>query len=661
MRKKIAFYLSVLFFLLAGSTGYIHALNSVYNRPNPLMDYVPQELGIYDGMYSELNETDCRFCHGNSLADRHHATPTVIENRQCIPCHEIIVEAPGVVVIHDCLTSGCHSQGDLIDNGWHHLTDLSESDNCVACHNPNLIAEISPLRDFGMYPPSVVTPTPFSCENCHWGQEVSGGHPSTNDHVNMWDDYIGSYEYGKEISGNFDTHHMGFYGNVATDCYNCHSLNPDDLSWDPYDENLIRYCERCHDISTLHTIGPHVQDTPGWEAAGFHIGGSTDPTDVDPSAYRTFLADEQCFGCHGDDIIDPPPPPSELPAIDTSAAGIVPNHGSWGSNVTLRGENFGEEQYSGYMVQFSKDGSGSWISMPIIGWTDTLIEFFIPNIDDGNYEVRVLTPAGESNKVNFALINDPAEIDIDPSFGPCGQWIDVDATLGIFGPNQSEMYDSYNGVHHVVDFVATSGTYTATNYNNWSDGSFRVRFYKFFEDGIDPNTGIRNYVQDDGTGSCPDEPSILVCDGLSLGVYAMYVKTIYFGDDDGSGGLSCGDTIFQIATTEQNYFNLNDDMMIYGINPKQIERKKILRVIGINFGPTQGGTEVRIGTKNQAKNLDYGKGRLLSTIKLWSSTKIKVKITVPLAWEGSNRFVWVEQPGTFKSNFKKLVILVPLP
>lgn len=42
-----------------------------YNRPNPLMDYVPQETGIYDTVYWELEEHHCRGCHGNSLADRH--------------------------------------------------------------------------------------------------------------------------------------------------------------------------------------------------------------------------------------------------------------------------------------------------------------------------------------------------------------------------------------------------------------------------------------------------------------------------------------------------------------------------------------------------------------------------------------------------------------
>jgi hypothetical protein len=34
-----------------------------HNRPDPLMDYVPQEKGMYDTVYSELAVEDCRGCH----------------------------------------------------------------------------------------------------------------------------------------------------------------------------------------------------------------------------------------------------------------------------------------------------------------------------------------------------------------------------------------------------------------------------------------------------------------------------------------------------------------------------------------------------------------------------------------------------------------------
>ena len=91
--KKYLALASVLIVLLA-TAGTLWAeqsttLNSTYNRPNPLMDYVPQEYGIYDTHYKFLDEDDCRFCHGNSTADRHHYSDMVLIFGQCTPCHNV--------------------------------------------------------------------------------------------------------------------------------------------------------------------------------------------------------------------------------------------------------------------------------------------------------------------------------------------------------------------------------------------------------------------------------------------------------------------------------------------------------------------------------------------------------------------------------------------
>jgi hypothetical protein len=45
-----------------------------YNRPLPQLDYAPQEIGTDDTRYDFLTTADCRDCHGDSLADRHHYT-----------------------------------------------------------------------------------------------------------------------------------------------------------------------------------------------------------------------------------------------------------------------------------------------------------------------------------------------------------------------------------------------------------------------------------------------------------------------------------------------------------------------------------------------------------------------------------------------------------
>ena len=253
------------------------------------MDYVPQEEGNYDTVYSQLAESDCRSCHGSSVADRHH-----VLGLECLQCHD--VHGADVMVVRDCMTSGCHSWGDVDTNGWHHNNVVSESGNCTACHNPALLSQNSPAGCISEDDIIVLDmlPTPFACQNCHWAQSVTvGGHPTLNQ---------GSEPYGKEIQTSKDTHHMGFTGNVSEQCYICHSCSGtwDNISWDPCDPNLIRACESCHSKDSLHAI--HEFPSPsinGWEAIGFHVPpANEDETDLEPDTYRLFTADEVCRACH---------------------------------------------------------------------------------------------------------------------------------------------------------------------------------------------------------------------------------------------------------------------------------------------------------------------------------------------------------------------------
>lgn len=318
LNRKACVVLMALGFLFIGSAGQLWGLDAVYNRPLPKMDYAPQEIGMYDTRYDELSAADCRACHRNSLADRHHHTSLVLEQHTCSiesgGCHELLPDPPSVVVIRDCTTSGCHNWNDVLGGyGWHHNTDLSAPESCVSCHNPNLVGPIGPFVPFIEYPPSVVTPTPFMCENCHWEQDVvhrgwtegdpapsepDAGHPSTYHHYDPWGNFLGYHEYGRPILDNDDTHHMAFKGDIASQCATCHSKDPNDSSWDPYDPELIRYCEICHDQASLHTIFPHVGPPGtgggiavyGWEATGFHTGSGGSV----PTVYGPIQGVEQC-------------------------------------------------------------------------------------------------------------------------------------------------------------------------------------------------------------------------------------------------------------------------------------------------------------------------------------------------------------------------------
>ena len=422
--------------MVLGVSGMLLALcPEPYNRPAPVMDYVPQEIGIYDRTYQTLTESDCRDCHGSSTSDRHHNTPIVLRDQLCLTCHPTCERGSspdcpdGILIIRDCLTSGCHSWDDVgpLDeegtspNGWHHNTDLSAPRNCVRCHNPNLIGEIG---DFQTSSLEVGIPTPFSCENCHWEQAQwatqdpdNPGHPSTYDHFDVWGQFMGFHEYSRPISPRSETHHMGYKSGITSQCDKCHGTGPP-TGWD------ILYCETCHSVSTLHAIPSHVQDHNGWEAIGFHVPFSNDDcTDEGPTVYRTwqhtgpyapeavpgFETSDQYRGCHGDQYpTEPPPSGTCSPYIDTTPAGMTPICGSPGVIVTLIGECFGEEHR--YMtessVQFKKKPDGDvWFDMPILSWADTLIDFEIPYhfLSPGNYWVRVRTSSGHSNERVFSL------------------------------------------------------------------------------------------------------------------------------------------------------------------------------------------------------------------------------------------------------------------
>jgi hypothetical protein len=684
--KKFLFLAGVMALILA--TGTVWAIgDSAYNRPNPLMDYVPQENAILDTRYDSLEEADCRRCHGDSLADRHHYTEIVLIYNRCVDCHAVIPDPPGVVVTRDCVTSGCHSWDDVgvMDavgtppNGWHHNTDLSGSENCTACHDSNYVAEITPFSSFEDVVPSVVTPTPFSCENCHWDQEVVAadggfdgtkatdhlaGHPSTFEHFDQWGNDVGYYEYDKNILSNWDNHHMGIKGNVASACYKCHANDPNSGNWDPTDPELIRYCEICHDVSTLHTIFEHVgpaggdgTDTAvkGWVATDFHAPGSGDPVQ-----YRSFEANEQCFACHGDQVPTINLVVSVAPAITL----MDPRAGCPGGLITLTGTNFDPEgigRIVGREVQVKI--SGVWTNLvSVYSWTDLQVQFEIPawEMPPGNYRVRVWdgnrTPQAnkKSNEMVLTVKDCNSPTTITPDSGPCsGTKIALENPTGVgFGVAQDTISGAgaTDGVFRTIQVSASQGVnYVPLKIPTWNNAKVEFKFLDFFED-LDGD-----WLQDG------NEPSITWCDTLGLGTYNVKIKYIFYGDSDSSAGYSDGDMTYQVESSNPLIFELTDDPFITGLNHKQLAKAPTsrLRIIGANFGPTQlPGDEVRLGSL-KAYNADpFNKGKVFSVVKKWSNTKIVVKFFrgVPNAWKGKNKKVWVVKDGV-ASNAKKMTIL----
>ena len=311
MKRKVSIVSTVsLFLMFSGAVAVRAQVFCDYTRPDPLMDYVAQEMGIYDTLYEALRESDCRSCHTGTLLSEHHPTDAGAGD-DCQTCHPC--EAPQDCVERNCLTDGCHSWNDIQTNGWHHYTEESDSGNCGVCHELVPVEAFQPGVRFEDDPPTVSPPTPYSCENCHWCQEASTtgdpenpGHPSTYNHYDDWGNGVGFYEYDKPACSPYDSHHMGFWGNIVVNkCYICHGFGFDwenpGLDYDPGSRERIRPCERCHTPDTLHYIHNEYYDTSGkdcygWEAVGFHV----DETETEPDVYGCFtLAGyEMCSGCH---------------------------------------------------------------------------------------------------------------------------------------------------------------------------------------------------------------------------------------------------------------------------------------------------------------------------------------------------------------------------
>jgi hypothetical protein len=534
-KNKLFVGATIALLLVTVGLAWAYTPNKIYNRPVPLMDYAPQEIAIGDYLYSSLGEDDCRFCHGTSTADRHHYSELALTGF-CTPCHNITTTPPFVAVTRDCTTSLCH-KGDTLgplnairdnSNGWHHYTQESYVDECVACHDPGVLDRVvdDEYVPFAMYPPTVVTPSPYDCENCHWEQPViastttpvwsnydpqtnnpyalaqmgNAGHPNTFDHndpytaysqtgttAGYWNDY---FEYGKKIESNYDTHHMLSNGNVATDCERCHSMDPDNPSYIPTNPELIRYCETCHDIATLHAIEPHVGtggtgDPPavnGWEAAGFHIPDTSnaDTTDVAPTTYKIFTANEQCFGCHGTDLPTwLPEAPIASPIISDISTQVIACDGV----VTLTGNHFGDVKTTQRDVKIRLSSSVTWNVVPIMSWTSTQIEFEIPCwvYATGNYKVAVVTETGTSNLEDLQLGSGATVASISPTSGLCRETITVTGTD--FGTARDGVPAGQpDGIVKVVQVVSSSGTWQPTVYAGWSNTSFQFRWGDFFID-----------------------------------------------------------------------------------------------------------------------------------------------------------------------------------
>jgi hypothetical protein len=150
-----------------------------------------------------------------------------------------------------------------------------------------------------------------------------------------------------------------------------------------------------------------------------------------------------------------------------------------------------------------------------------------------------------------------------------------------------------------------------------------------------------------------NEPEVLSCDSLNVGTYSVYFKYLFYEDVGTTvGAYDVGDTLYQVETSNPIGYELTNEPGITGANPKALlVAGDVIKIIGINFGPTQNGNAfVYTGSLNQY-NLDTGK--LQDKVKAWSSTRVKIKVKAPAGYVGKKKFVWVVKDG-MKSNAYKI-------
>jgi len=533
MKQKHFFCLATVVLLLLGSALLIWGTPpyNAYHRPKPLMDFVPQDQGIYDTIYENFTESDCRDCHGAVTGALHRLTGPGLAGECSLPeCHGTGPPPPGTT--GSCVVPSCHGVGE--DAQRHHGSDLAASGQCTACHKPNLVGRLRAEAPM-VYYPNNLSPTPFSCQNCHWEDATKVTPPG----FRLW-----------------DLHHMDLVGDVYYNCFDCHAMATPDPDWDSTNPLLIRFCANCHTAAILHRI--HEGDTDGWEAVGFHVPPwNADPTDLEPDTYRQFTSAEKCVACHGGTPSGQPVLVPEVPVIDH----ISPHYGN-GQTIEIWGTGFGSSGPGSSIIFTPRAGN---TSNPVIivsrdprvgAWTNGYIDVSLyGSAPAGNYDTHVETATGESNRVLFSLTGTgsappvpgtPAITTISPTVGT------DDMLVTIEGSNFGDRHCCDREVYFKLE--GSPNDPTAMPVFSWTDSKVVVRLLPWslpiptpglYSVSVSNESGYSNLVS--FTHRPPLSRTNLTRDGLALtisGVDAGFgdLQSEVFGDNYGySSQVKIGD------------------------------------------------------------------------------------------------------------------------
>jgi len=319
-----------------------------------------QDLGIYDTVYGEFAEDDCRACHSSGVPDTHHL---LVQNEgyECTDCHPVKTDpdgGTGVEVIRNCVV--CHEASP------HHGAPDAVARHCSHCHG-SYVDDYDDGHSIPTYNPSMVTPdTSYTakdnatgkkwggCEGCHEPDDASV----------------------PKIYSNPYTHHN--LGNLSLKCDICHGDSGNLLN--------IRKCEECHGTKSLHNIQYNYTSTKGQLGYG-HVGDSWD-----------------CSGCHAWYVAysDAPQTGPIIPGIDQVrptriVAGEV-------TVINVTGTNFlntvGGINYTSDVVI---DTGEETITLAPDSITDSEIVVTFPALDSGCYGLYVVKDVMRSELVTITF------------------------------------------------------------------------------------------------------------------------------------------------------------------------------------------------------------------------------------------------------------------
>ena len=320
-----------------------------------------QHLGIYDTVFGEFAEDECRACHSSGVPDTHHML--VPKGYKCTDCHKLGPTGGIDTPIRDCLV--CHLASP------HHNTDEALDRHCSYCHG-SLVDDYDDGHYIPTYDTSLITPdTSYNWKNGTNGMKGGGCeacHEANTTPVS-----------GATIYDNYQTHHNIWPGDNDM-CGVCHDMSAD--------ANIsIRKCEDCHGVKSLHNIQYDYDNTEGVLGYG-HIGDSWD-----------------CMGCHSwyeASSLAPMTGPI-IPVIDEVSptmmvAGVE-------TVVTITGTNFlntvNDIDYTSEVVIVT---DAETITLKPDSITASVIVVTTPGLPGGTHGLRVVKSGMESKLVPIVVV-----------------------------------------------------------------------------------------------------------------------------------------------------------------------------------------------------------------------------------------------------------------